>query len=234
VLKSALIRIFRSAEEENRRVILEQVPRLGGGRLLDLGCGNGAFTVDVAARMGADEVAGIEFIPQIAEQAEKRGVEVARGSLGEPFPFADGYFDVVHSNQVIEHLPFTDHFMRECRRVVREGGTVIHSTNNLASWHNVFSLLLGWQPLPAHVSDEIILGNPVNPYGGAEAPIAGQTHLRIFTGRALADLAKHHGLSVREVKGAGYYPFPPGPARVLARFDPRHAAFLVLVATSPS
>jgi hypothetical protein len=93
---------------------------------------------------------------------------------------------------------------------------------------------LGWQPLPAHVSDEIILGNPVNPYGGAEAPIAGQTHLRIFTRQALADLAKHHGLTVQGVKGAGYYPFPPGAARMLARLDPRHAAFLVLVATRAS
>ena len=233
VLKSALIRAFRSAEEENRRVILEQVPRLGG-RLLDLGCGDGAFTVDVAARMGADEVAGIEFIPDIAEQAEKRGVEVARSNLGERFPFADGHFDVVQSNQVIEHLPSTDHFMRESRRVVREGGRVIHSTNNLASWHNVFSLLLGWQPLPAHVSDEIILGNPVNPYGEVEAPVAGQTHLRIFTGRALADLANHHGLKVQAVKGAGYYPFPAGASGLLARFDARHAAFLVLVATRAS
>ena len=212
-------------------MILEHVPILRGGRLLDLGCGDGSFTVDVAARMGADEISGIEFIPAIAEQAEARGVKVAQASLAKPFPFADGHFDFVHSNQVIEHLPFTDHFMRESRRVVREGGKVIHSTNNLASWHNVFSLLLGWQPLPAHVSDEIILGNPVNPVGGSDAPVAGQTHLRVFTGRALADLARHHGLNVEWVKGAGYYPFPRGAARLLARIDPRHAAFLVLVAT---
>jgi SAM-dependent methyltransferase len=229
---SALMRVFRSAEDENRRVFLEQVPRTPGGRLLDLGCGDGSFTVEVARRMEAAEIWGVEFVPELAEQAERRGVRVERASLADPFPFPGQHFDAVVSNQVIEHLPFTDHFMRESGRVVRPGGVVIHSTNNLASWHNVLSLIIGWQPLPAHVSDEIILGNPVNPMGGAEAPVAGQTHLRIFTGRALAELAEHHGLRVNALRGAGYYPLPRGAARVLARIDRRHAAFLVLAATS--
>ena len=107
---------------------------------------------------------------------------------------------------MIEHLRGTDNFLRESARVVRPGGTVVHSTNNLASWHNVFALVLGWQPLPAHVSDEIILGNPANPYGGSEAPVEGQTHLRIFTGRALADLAEHHGLDVQGGQGRRLLP----------------------------
>jgi SAM-dependent methyltransferase len=233
MLKSSLVGVFRSTDAENQRVILESLPHSPGCRVLDLGCGDGSFTERVAARTAAGEVAGIELVPDHAALAEARGFDVRRADLGEPFPFPDAHFDVVHSNQVIEHLHGTDNFLRESARVVRPGGTVIHSTNNLASWHNVFSLFLGWQPLPAHVSDEVILGNPANPYGGSEAPVEGQTHLRIFTGRALRDLAEHHGLEVKAVKGAGYYPFPPRAARLLARIDRRHAAYLVLLATRP-
>jgi len=233
MIKSSLVGVFRATAAENERVILESLPRSPGSRLLDLGCGDGSFTEQVAARTGAGEVVGIELVPDHAAVARTRGFEVREADLGEPFPFPDDHFDIVHSNQVIEHLRGTDNFLRESARVVRPGGVVVHSTNNLASWHNVFALVLGWQPLPAHVSDEIILGNPANPYGGSEAPVEGQTHLRIFTGRALADLAAHHGLDVKAVKGAGYYPFPPGAGRLLARIDRRHAAFLVLVATRP-
>lgn len=107
------------------------------------------------------------------------------------------------------------------------------STNNLASWHNIGALMLGWQPLPAHVSDETLIGNPLDPYHGTTYDRPGQTHLRLFTARALRDLARFHGFFVETVKGTGYYPLPLSLARVLARADPRHAAFLVLIARRP-
>ncbi len=73
------------------------------------------------------------------------------------------------------------------------------------------------------------VGNPLNfaagPTGMGSMP--GQTHLRIFTGRALAELARHHGLEPDLEAAAGYYPLPPRAARVAARWDPRHGAFLV-------
>ena len=52
-------------------------------------------------------------------------------------------------------------------------------------------------------------------------------HLRVFTGKALAALARHHRLDVQQDLGAGYYPLPPLLARPLARVDRKHAAFLV-------
>jgi SAM-dependent methyltransferase len=222
-----LERTFKQTEDENRRVILQAMPPRPGACMLDLGCGDGLWTMEVARRVGAGTVLGVEFIPDFAAAARNRGVEAVVADLGGRVPFDDASIDVIHSNQVIEHLPRTDDFMREIARLLAPDGYAVVSTNNLSSWHNVVSLAFGWQPAPCHVSDEVILGNPATFNEGAASITKGQTHLRVFTGRALAALAEHHGLTVELRAAAGYYPLPRRGARVMARLDPVHAAFLV-------
>jgi SAM-dependent methyltransferase len=223
---SYLERVFRATEELNRRTILAALEPRPGAVLLDLGCGDGALTDRVAARVQAGRKLGVETWEPFAAQARARDIEVFNVDLGERLPFDNASIDVVHSNQVIEHLPFTDHFLKEIRRVLRPGGQAVVSTNNLASWHNVLSLVIGWQPTPCHVSDEVIVGNPANLMEGATGT-PGQMHLRIFTSRALAQLAEHHGFTVEVEWTAGYYPLPPVLARIATRLDGRHGAFLV-------
>lgn len=221
-----LVSNFHATDDENRRLILRTMPPRPGGTLLDLGCGNGSWTREVAAHVTAGRVLGVELIEEFAQAATRAGVEVSASDLSERLPYEDGSIDVVHSNQVIEHLPGTDGFMREIARILAPGGYAVVSTNNLSSWHNVLSLVLGWQPTPCHVSNEAILGSPAAPNNGElSAPL--QTHLRVFTGMGLAALARHHGLRVEAQRSAGYYPLPPRLARAFARLDPRHGAFLV-------
>ncbi len=200
------------------------------GRLLDLGCNDGAFTMALAARIGARDVHGVEFVAGLAEAAAERGVRVVSNDLNEPLPYEDGSFDVVHSNQVIEHLVKTDLFVREIRRVLRPSGYAVISTNNLASWHNVFSLVLGMQPMSCHVSDEVVLGNRFDPRRGEEHPEKGFTHLRVFSFTALRELLELHGLSVEKLVTSGYYPLPPRLADAFCRLDPKHGAFLIALA----
>jgi SAM-dependent methyltransferase len=220
-------RLFEEAEELNRRAILDAAFREPGCTMLDLGCGDGAFTLRVSERVGSSRVLGLEMVDHLADEAAARGIEVVRGNLAEPLPFGDGSVDVIHSNQVIEHLVGTDHFMREIRRVLRPGGWAVVSTNNLASLHNIAALVAGWQPTPAHISDEAVgLGNPIDPHAGAPGAV-GQMHLRLFTGRGLAALATYHGLRVELERAAGFYPLPPRAARLVARVLPRWGAFLV-------
>lgn len=222
-----LRRLFHATEEENRRTILEMLAPWPGARLLDLGTSDGGFTVRVAERVRATRVAGVELIEAHAAAARARGIEVHRGDLADNLPFESETFDVVHANQVIEHVRRTDRLLAEVRRVLAPGGLVCISTNNLASWHNVVSLALGWQPMPMHVSDEVIVGNPVNPERGEPHADAGRTHLRLFTGRALEELCAHHGLERISLRTAGYYPLPPRLARLATRLDSLHGAFLV-------
>ena len=228
-LASTFSGVFERSEDENRRQILALAAKgPARPRLIDLGCFNGAFTVELAKAARATEMTGVEYLPHHAEQARARGINVLETDLNEPLPFDDASFDLVHSNQVIEHLRSTDRFLDELARITAPGGRVILSTNNLASWHNVLSLALGFQPLPSHVSDEVHVGNPLDPRRGARHADAGQTHLRIFTTRALRELACEHGLETTATRMNGYYPLPPMVARIAARVDPLHAAFIVL------
>jgi SAM-dependent methyltransferase len=222
-----MARLFEETEELNRRAILEAALREPGCTMLDLGCGDGAFTLRVAERVGPSRVVGVEMVDHLADEAAARGVEVVRMNLAGPLPFDDGSVDVIHSNQVIEHVLGTDHFMREIFRVLRPSGWAVVSTNNLASLHNIAALLAGWQPTPAHISDEAVgLGNPLAPHAGDRGAV-GQMHLRLFTGRGLAALATYHGLRVELRRGAGFYPLPRRAAQVAARIVPGWAAFLV-------
>ena len=229
---SYLDRVFRATEEDNRRAILDLLPAGRRGALLDVGCNTGELTERVARRLGATRVVGIELLEEHAEAARKRGVDVIVGDVDGGFPFGDGEFDVVHSNQVIEHVRRTDSFLREIRRVLAPGGLACLSSNNLASWHNIVSLGLGYQPTPMHVSDEVVVGNPLDPWRGRQHE-AGRTHLRLFTARALSELAEHHGLRTELLAFRGYSPLPPRLARAAVKIDPRHAAFVIALLRRP-
>lgn len=142
--KRYLRRVFEESEVENRRQILERVrsyaPR---PRLLDLGCYDGRFTVELARAAEASEVSGVEFLAEHGTKARSLGVDVTVADLSEPLPLESDAYDLVHANQVIEHVRWTDLFLGEASRVARPGAPVIVSTNNLASWHNIVSLALG-------------------------------------------------------------------------------------------
>jgi len=198
--------------------------------LLDLGCDDGARTMQWARAARALEIHGVEVVPSRATLARERGVSVATTDLGGRFPFEDGTFDAVVSNQVIEHLFDTDLFLAEAFRVLRAGGVVVTSTENLASWHNVGALLLGWQPFSlTNVSTVGPIGNPLGLSVGGDTssapdPVTWQ-HRRVFAARGLVDLHRAHGFTSLELLGAGYYPLP----RRLGRINSAHAAFITVV-----
>jgi SAM-dependent methyltransferase len=224
---SYFARAFRAAEEENYRVVLEVLPERPGASLLDLGTSEGEFTLRLAERVGAVQVSGVELIEEHARVARARGIEVHQGDLDAGLPFEDASFDVITANHVIEHVRRTDLFVSEIRRVLAPGGLACIATNNLSSWHNVGSLALGLQPMPIHVSDHVILGNPLNPEHRWAHRDLGRTHLRLFTARALNELCEYHGLRQISVRAVGYYPLPPLLARMASRLDPVHAAFMI-------
>lgn len=225
--------LFRATDEENRRAVLSLLPAGRGGELLDVGTHDGAFTVRVAERLGAGAVCGVELVGEHAARARERGIEVREADVEEGLPFEDGRFSTVHANQVIEHVRGTDLLLWEIRRVLEPGGLACISTNNLASWHNVGSLVLGLQPMPLHVSDELIVGNPLNPEWRRPHADRGRIHVRLFTRRSLTELCAHHGLRRVTLWSVGYYPLPPSLARLAARVDPLHGAYITALFERP-
>ena len=78
--------------------------------------------------------------------AAGRGVEVVSADLNGRVPLPDGSAQAIVANQIIEHLRDTDSFLEEIKRVLKPGGVVALSTENISSWHNLLAASLGWQP----------------------------------------------------------------------------------------
>lgn len=98
-----------------------------GVRVLDVGCGDAGVLI-AFAEAGA-RASGIEPYERSVERgrvrAEEHGVEVdLRTGVAESLPFADGSFDLVVLDNVLEHVQDRDKTLAEIRRVLRPDGTL--------------------------------------------------------------------------------------------------------------
>ncbi|KAL5535297.1 hypothetical protein ACEPAF_3391 [Sanghuangporus sanghuang] len=99
-------------------------------RILDIGCGPGTITADLAALAPQGHIIGIEPEPEVLDKARsfaaERGLTNIEFNVGNIFAldFPDDTFDVVHVHQVLQHLADPIQALREMRRVTKPGGTV--------------------------------------------------------------------------------------------------------------
>ncbi|HTP23858.1 MAG TPA: class I SAM-dependent methyltransferase [Solirubrobacteraceae bacterium] len=96
-----------------------------GMRVLDVGCGPGGLTHELAARVGAVNVAAIEPAAQFAEACRARnpGADVREG-VAEQMPWPNGQFDATLSSLVIAFMGDPQQGVREMVRVTRPRGVV--------------------------------------------------------------------------------------------------------------
>ena len=98
------------------------------GRLLDVGCGTGAF-LQLAKERGWDTV-GTEFSPYAARTASAAGLHVHAGEVWEA-GLPDDAFDLVTCWHVIEHVADPGRVMSEMARLLRPGGRLVLATPNV-------------------------------------------------------------------------------------------------------
>ena len=104
------------------------LPHLRSGMsLLDVGCGPGTITADLAEAVAPGRVLAIDTGAAVIDQARRAtsdaGVEVRVGdiyALDEP----DGAFDVIHAHQTLQHVPDPVAALREMKRLAASGGLV--------------------------------------------------------------------------------------------------------------
>ncbi|MGA9779975.1 MAG: class I SAM-dependent methyltransferase [Verrucomicrobiia bacterium] len=107
-----------------------------GARVLDVGCGNGAFLLQM--RAAGWETFGVEPDPVSAAQAQSVGLNVRIGVL-ERSVQPGNFFDAVTLNHVIEHLHQPVETLRICHQILRPGGMIFVATPNFAaSGHRIF------------------------------------------------------------------------------------------------
>jgi SAM-dependent methyltransferase len=115
----------REVEEEVR--MLHAVPQ---GRLLDVGCGSGEWLESMRER--GWRVVGVDFDQTAVNFARQAELEVRCGSLEEQH-FAEGSFDAVTLNHVIEHVPDPLRTVAECARILKPAGKLVMFTPNGSS-----------------------------------------------------------------------------------------------------
>lgn len=208
--------------KENILKLLEENPQ---AKLLDCGCDNGEFTVEQAKTIGTCKVYGIEINKKACGEAKRKGIRVYNNDLNIKLPIRSRSIDVIIANQVIEHLYDTDTFVKEIYRILKPKGYVIVSTNNLASWHNIFPLFLGRQPFPSDVCRDPSIGKLFALWVGDSGSLS---HIRIFTYYGLRELFEYYGFKVEKMVCAGYYPFLGLISKFLSFIDKKHSVYLTV------
>jgi ubiquinone/menaquinone biosynthesis C-methylase UbiE len=138
-----------------------------GQRLLDVGCGPGTITVDLAERVAPGRVVGIDLEAQVIQKAAellgrkgKSNVTFTTGDLYS-LAFDDASFDVVHAHQVLQHLTDPHAALKEMHRVLTPGGI-------LAVRDSAYSAFT-WAPAEPWLDRWLELYHQVTKRNGAEA-----------------------------------------------------------------
>ncbi|KAF7173532.1 hypothetical protein CNMCM6106_007617 [Aspergillus hiratsukae] len=121
--------------------------------ILDVGCGPGTITVDLAHLVPQGHITGLELASSVLAQArtlaDSQGITNITFVSGDAnaLPFKDGSFDVVMCHQVLQHVHNPVHILSEMRRVTKEGGLVAARESDYGGfvWYPPTPGMTAWQ-----------------------------------------------------------------------------------------
>lgn len=118
------------------------VPYLSAGaQVLDVGCGPGTITIDVARRIGTGAAVGVDSAPAMIERAKQMATDTGVGNVSFrcsdalSLGFPDNTFDVTYCSNLISHLRDPESAIREQIRVTKPGGWI--AASNTGDWGRV-------------------------------------------------------------------------------------------------
>jgi len=154
---------WRTAENSAAYLLPQLLP---GQSLLDVGCGPGTVTIDLAQRLAPGEVVGVDTSSAVIEIARAAGKDAQANvtfDVADAYrlPFAADSFDVVHAHQVLQHLTDPIAALREMRRVAKPGGIVAVRDADYSG--------MTWFPRSNGLDEWLALYHEVTQANGAEA-----------------------------------------------------------------
>lgn len=171
---------------ERRLQLSRRYVRLEGKRILDIGCGVGAFVRRLSEYSPA--VYGFDVDREHVREGGKEVPNLAL-AVGEHLPYKDGTFDVILLHEVLEHVTDDEETLREAHRVLAPGGrVVIFCPNRLYPFetHGIFigkRYVFGNMPFVNYLPD--VVRNRLVP------------HARAYTKRQLRRIYRRAGFRAR-------------------------------------
>jgi 2-polyprenyl-3-methyl-5-hydroxy-6-metoxy-1,4-benzoquinol methylase len=156
--------------------------------IVDLGCGNGAMVLFSADRFR--KVTAIDIDSEILQVARSRirkgNVEWLKYNLNLPLPrIFRGRFDVAIALEIIEHMDSPENFLETVRSCLKQQGTLILSTPNLASLEAFAGGIWAWR-------------------SGRKYTAWDSSHKNLFTSKGILSLLRKSGFSPYRIIGYHY------------------------------
>ncbi|TCK00639.1 class I SAM-dependent methyltransferase [Nocardia alba] len=147
----SVLRTQRWRTAENSAAYLIEHLR-AGSTLLDVGCGAGTISADLADLIAPGKLTAVDSSPEVIAsaraEAATRGCENIEFAVADALvlPFEDNFFDVVHAHQVLQHVSDPVRALTEMKRVCKPGGVVAvrESDYGAFSWYPESSPLDKW------------------------------------------------------------------------------------------
>ncbi|WP_028649615.1 class I SAM-dependent methyltransferase [Nocardiopsis sp. CNT312] len=143
---------WRNAANSAAYALHEMTP---GRSLLDVGCGPGSITVDLAQRVAPGPVTAVDASPEAIElartTARNTGADNIDFRVGDAhgLDLPDDSFDIVHAHQVLQHVADPVRALAEMRRVARPGAAVAVCDSDYSAmyWYPRLPELDAWMDL---------------------------------------------------------------------------------------
>ncbi|MBL9188077.1 MAG: class I SAM-dependent methyltransferase [Opitutaceae bacterium] len=167
--------------EQIRSEMLPLLPR-SAHRILDIGCGAGAFGSHLRKHLGR-EVWGIEPDARAAKKAASHLDRVLAEPLTNSSALPKNYFDCVFFNDVLEHLVDPWESLRLVKTSLKQDGIVIASIPNVRHFPTLWRLAFRAE------------------WTYAERGILDKTHLRFFTRQTIENIFHETGYKIISIEG---------------------------------
>jgi SAM-dependent methyltransferase len=165
-------------------------------RVLDVGCGTGAFG-QLLKQTRDIEIWGLEPVKSAATKASARIDRVINGPFGPETELPEGTFDCIIFNDVLEHMVAPEQALRYAKVLLSQGGSIVASIPNVRYFKVLWELVFHAQ---WEYEDQGVLD---------------KTHLRFFTKSSILKMFQSEGYSLQSICGINAYQAPRGARRGL-------------------
>lgn len=185
---------YYKIQKSKIETILHLFEKHEGGKVLDVGCGDG-FISSLIGGITKAKVYGVDISREAVTTARKRGIDAKVIDVDkQKFPFKENTFDAIFCGDLIEHLYDTENLLEIVNEILKPRGYAVISVPNIASWYNRVFLLFGLMPTWIESSLRTYTGNPLIKEGVG--------HIHAFTKRSLTELLRLKKFSIEKTTGS--------------------------------